>query len=139
MGNPGGGLSAGGEVPGEEFRDRGARPDAEGLFHELVGNDRGDVAGGRYFSELLYRWVGFGLLFSPLLLIARLRDTKRSLLLLSLLVMTFALTLEEVRWGYFFALVYAMSLPWQFSLFKRQVAGLHALPDEPVAGGPGLG
>ncbi len=72
------------------------------------------------FSELLYRWVGFGLLVSPLLLIARLRDTKRSLLLLSLLVVTFSLTLEEVRWGYFFALVYAMSLPWQLTLFKRQ-------------------
>ncbi len=26
----------------------------------------------------------------------------------------------EVRWGYFFALVYAMSLPWQLSLFKRK-------------------
>jgi hypothetical protein len=72
------------------------------------------------FSELLYRWVGFGLLLAPLLLIARLRDTKRSLLLLSLLVVTFTLTLEEIRWGYFFALVYAMSLPWQLSTFKSK-------------------
>jgi hypothetical protein len=72
------------------------------------------------FSELLYRWVGFGLLAAPLLLIARLRDTKRSLLLLALLVTTFCFTLEEARWGYFFALVYAMSLPWQLSLFKRK-------------------
>jgi hypothetical protein len=72
------------------------------------------------FSELLYRWVGFGLLAAPLLLIARLKDTKRSLLLLALLVTTFCFTLEEARWGYFFALVYAMSLPWQLSLFKRK-------------------
>jgi hypothetical protein len=72
------------------------------------------------FSDLLYRWVGFGLLAAPLLLIARLRDTKRSLLLLSLLVVTFVLTLTEIRWGYFLALVYAMSLPWQLSLFRRK-------------------
>jgi len=76
--------------------------------------------GANVFSELLYRWVGWGLLVSPLLLIARLRDTKRSVLLLALLVTTFALTLTSERWGYFFALVYAMSLPWQLSLFKRK-------------------
>ncbi len=95
----------------------------------------GEMSQVGIFSELLYRWVGFGLLFSPLLLIARLRDTKRSLLLLSLLVVTFALTLEEVRWGYFFALVYTMSLPWQLSLFKRRwlVYTLYLLSLWPVA------
>ena len=80
----------------------------------------GEMSQTSIFSELLYRWVGFGLLVSPLLLIARLRDTKRSLLLLALLVITFVFTLEEVRWGYFFGMVYAMSLPWQLSLFKRK-------------------
>jgi len=78
------------------------------------------VAGMNVFSELLFRWVGFGLLAAPLLLIARLRDTKRSTLLLALLIATFAFTMTEVRWGYFFALVYVMSLPWQLSLFKRK-------------------
>jgi len=82
-----------------------------------IGSDR---TGRNVFWDLLYRWVGFGLLASPLLLIARLRDTKRSTLLLALLVTTFILTLLEVRWGYFFALVYVMSLPWQLSLFKRK-------------------
>ena len=72
------------------------------------------------FSELLFRWVGFGLLLSPLLLIARLRDTKRSILLLALLVATFVLTMWWQRWGYFFALVFAMSLPWQLSAFSRR-------------------
>jgi hypothetical protein len=57
---------------------------------------------------------------APLLLIARLRDTKRSILLLALLVTTFVFTMIEARWGYFLALVYAMSLPWQLSLFKRK-------------------
>ncbi len=76
--------------------------------------------GQNIFSQLLFRWVGFGLLVAPLLLIARLRDAKRTILVLALLVATFAFTLEEERWGYFFALVYAMSLPWQFSLFRRK-------------------
>lgn len=77
-------------------------------------------AGVKIFSQFLFHWVGFGLLVAPLLLIARLRDTKRSVLLLSLLVTTFFLTMMEVRWGYFFVLVYVMSLPWQFSLFKQK-------------------
>ena len=80
----------------------------------------GEMSQLTVFSQLLYQWVGFGLLVSPLLLMARLRDTKRSVLLLSLLVCTFCLTLWEARWGYFFALVYAMSLPWQLSVFKRK-------------------
>ncbi len=71
------------------------------------------------FKSLLFSWVGFGLLVAPLLLIARLRDAKRSILLLALFVVTFGLTLTQVRWGYFFALVFAMSLPWQLSLFRR--------------------
>ena len=69
-------------------------------------------------SALIYEWVGWGLIVAPLLLIARLRDTKRSLMLLTLLIATFAFTLKEIRWGYFFALIYTMSLPWQLSLFK---------------------
>ena len=80
----------------------------------------GEMLTVNVFSELLYRWVGFGLLAAPLLLIARLRDTKRSTLLLALLATTFTFTLMEARWGYFFALVYAMSLPWQLSLFNRR-------------------
>ena len=105
---------------------------------EMMGlNNMGmDEKGLNVFSALLYRWVGFGLLVSPLLLIARLRDTKRTLLLLALLITTFAFTMLEVRWGYFFALIYAMSLPWQLSLFKRKwlVWTLFLLSLWPVAG-----
>lgn len=79
-----------------------------------------NATGMNVFSQLLYRWVGFGLLAAPLLLIARLRDTKRSTLLLALLVTTFAFTMTELRWGYFFVLVYVMSLPWQLSLFRQK-------------------
>jgi hypothetical protein len=82
---------------------------------EMMG---GQTVGMNIFSALLFRGVGFGLLVAPLLLIARLRDAKRSILLLALLIITFALTMTELRWEYFFALIFAMSLPWQLSLFK---------------------
>ncbi len=75
---------------------------------------------GSIFQSLLFSWVGFGLFAAPLLLIARIRDAKRSILLLALLAVTFTLTITQVRWGYFFALVFAMSLPWQLSLFRKQ-------------------
>ncbi len=80
----------------------------------------GEMSSTSVFSDLVRRWVGWGLIVAPLLLIARLRDTKRSLLLLALLITTFAFTIYQVRWGYFFVLVYVMSLPWQLSLFKRK-------------------
>ncbi|MDP9291967.1 MAG: hypothetical protein M3O82_06360 [Verrucomicrobiota bacterium] len=80
----------------------------------------GELSSISIISPLLFRWVGFGLIVAPILLAARLRDAKRSILLLVLLVVTFALTLYQARWGYFFVLVFSMSLPWQLSLFKRQ-------------------
>lgn len=79
----------------------------------------GEMSGLHVLSPLLRRWVGLGLFAAPLLLIARLKETKRSLLLLTLLAVTFCCTVAQVRWGYFFALVFAMSLPWQLSLFKK--------------------
>jgi hypothetical protein len=80
----------------------------------------GELSSVSLVAPLLFRWVGFGLILAPILLAARLRDAKRSILLLVLLVSTFCLTLFQARWGYFFALVFAMSLPWQLSLFKKQ-------------------
>lgn len=77
-------------------------------------------SGGGILRSLLFSWVGFGLLLAPLLLLARLRDAKRTILILALLAVTFAFTLAQVRWGYFFALMFAISLPWQLSLFKRR-------------------
>ena len=39
--------------------------------------------------------------------------------LLGLLLVTFGLTCWQLRWGYFFVLVFAMSLPWQLSVIRR--------------------
>ena len=39
--------------------------------------------------------------------------------LLGLLLVTFGLTCWQLRWGYFFVLVFAMSLPWQLAVVRR--------------------
>ncbi len=92
------------------------------------------------WSPVLMRWT-LGLLpLSPvLLLLAGLRKKdadRRALFWLAMLLAMVALTCWQVRWGYFLALVFAMSLPWQLSVFpKRWVAlAVFAVAFLPVAG-----
>lgn len=66
------------------------------------------------WSPTLYGWTGRALLFAPFLLWRR-GATGRAHLLLLLTV--FALTCWQVRWGYFLALVYVISLPEQMAAF----------------------
>jgi hypothetical protein len=80
----------------------------------------GELSSVGVLSPLVFRWVGFGLFLTPVLLITRLRDARRSIILLVLFVVTFSLTLMQVRWGYYFALVFAISLPWQLSPFVHR-------------------
>lgn len=80
----------------------------------------GELSTVNILSPLVFRWVGFGLFVAPMLLIARLRDARRSIIMLALLTVTFVLTLSQLRWGYFFALVFAISLPWQLSPFEKR-------------------
>jgi hypothetical protein len=87
----------------------------------------GELSSVNILSPLVFRWVGFGLFLAPILLIARLRDARRSIIILVLFLVTFSLTLMQVRWGYFFALVVAMSLPWQFSPFVNHRLAVWAL------------
>ncbi len=77
-------------------------------------------------TPLLYRWLGAGILLAPLALAATAMLARRKaepatapLLALVLLVATFALTLWQLRWGYFLALTFALSLPWQFAAVRR--------------------
>src|SRR5262249_45564597 len=46
-------------------------------------------------------------------------DSLAPLLALVLLLVTFALTLWQLRWGYFLAIAFALSLPWQFAAVRR--------------------
>ena len=68
---------------------------------------------------VLYGWVGFGLLMSPALFFLRSRDDKRAIAAFMMVSVVFGLTLWQSRWGYFFALVFAMSLPCQFAVFRK--------------------
>jgi hypothetical protein len=74
-------------------------------------------------TPLLYRWLGAGILLAPIaLLVTALRRSEEAtapLLALALLVVTFALTMWQLRWGYFLAVIFALSLPWQFASVRR--------------------
>ncbi len=96
------------------------------LFRAWAEN-LGELRGALPWSGLLLSWTGLSLWLAPLLLFAawqRLaRDEKAAtrptrervaLALACWLVLTWALTCWQVRWGYFLALVMALSLPWQF-------------------------
>lgn len=79
-------------------------------------------------GPLLYRWLGAAIVIAPLVLLGtviferRRGDATRAtapLLVLVLLAATFALTMWQLRWGYFLAIVFALSLPWMFAAAHR--------------------
>ncbi len=67
----------------------------------------------------LFRWLGWGCIATPILLILAARTHRRALLLLALVALLLALTVWQVRWGYFLALAFAMTLPWQLAVLRR--------------------
>jgi hypothetical protein len=62
----------------------------------------------------IFSWCGWLLALTPALLVWRWIQAKERLcwLWLALVVVTAGLSLYHARWGYFLALVFAMSLPW---------------------------
>ncbi len=84
-------------------------------------------------GSLLWHWCGWAVALAPVTLgIAvwmKMKAARASggahpayrpaAFLLGLLLVTFGLTCWQLRWGYFFALVFAMSLPWQLAIVRR--------------------
>ena len=77
-------------------------------------------------APLLYRWLGAGILVAPAglaaaMFLARRRGESAAPAGLAgvLLLAAFALTVWQLRWGYFLALTYALSLPSLFTLTRR--------------------
>jgi hypothetical protein len=68
----------------------------------------------------LYRWLSWLCVISPILLVLAARQDRRAISALGMLVVTFALTCWQIRWGYFLALVFAMTLPWQLSVLRTR-------------------
>ena len=75
----------------------------------------------RSFSGL-FAWSGWLLILAPLALVGLgwKRQDRAAWLWLGLLVAMSALTMWQARWGYFFALVFAMGLPWVLSVFPKR-------------------
>ncbi len=78
-----------------------------------------DVPGNSEFFDVFYRWLGAGCILAPVFLYRAMRHDRRALGLGILLIFTSVLTWWQIRWGYFAAMIFVLSLPWQFSVFKR--------------------
>ncbi len=106
-------------------------PDAVVLkYFPLWSRTIGELQSMPPWSPALFRWVSGLLLLSPALLgwLALRRDAsggggtsdrRCASFWLVLLLATWALACWQARWGYFFALVFVMSLPWQLLALAR--------------------
>jgi hypothetical protein len=70
------------------------------------------------------RWTGLLLIPLPALLWLALRKTRTLPMFLgALLVASFALTIWQARWAYFFVMIFALALPACLGVFRNRVAG----------------
>ena len=67
--------------------------------------------------EILFSWTGWLLAIAPFLLIWQFWKNRAPIyiLWLILLIVTAGLSVQYLRWGYFLALTFGMSLPWMLS------------------------
>ncbi len=79
-------------------------------------------------NPIWLRWCGYFLLVAPLLIwlgverIRRKSDFTPPAFVLVLLVTTYALTIWQARWGYFFVLMFALALPALLEPIKSRAA-----------------
>ena len=114
------GLAAGGAILLAALWIEGWRIDAlpgggeGGEFFAAWSRQIGELASLPPWSPTLFAWVGWGLLAAPVLLWWR-RDEEKGVSRANgfLLLLVWALTCWQVRWGYFLPLVYALGIPWQ--------------------------
>jgi hypothetical protein len=68
---------------------------------------------------LLFDWVGWWVVASPVLLWLVWKQDRRALPLLVMLFVVALLTLWQARWGYFLGVAFAFTLPWQMQGLRR--------------------
>src|SRR5947199_3907400 len=79
-------------------------------------------------NPVLLNWCGFLLFVAPVLIWMSTRTVRngapdgRALPFYVLLVATYFLTIWQVRWGYFFVLIFALALPALLALIKSGAA-----------------
>jgi hypothetical protein len=71
------------------------------------------------FSELILGWTGIGILIAPVLLGFAARRDARAVPVIALLMLTWALTVWQIRWGYFLALIFTLSIPLQLLVVPK--------------------
>jgi len=76
------------------------------------------------FSPELVGWIGWLLPVLPILLVIHAARTRQPVAIgwLLLLGLTYGLTLWQLRWGSFFALVAAMAMPWGLAAIPSRAA-----------------
>ncbi len=95
-------------------------PGAEARAHFVNwAQNIGELAHLNLFSPLLFSWLGWTAIAAPVLLVMARKIDHRALPLLALVIVTLALTVWQVRWGYFLALAYVLALPWQMQVLRR--------------------
>ncbi len=75
-------------------------------------------------DSIWLRWTGLLLIPLPALLWIALRKTRTMPAFLAvLLAATFALTIWQARWAYFFVMIFALGLPACLGVFRNRIAG----------------
>lgn len=74
-------------------------------------------------GKLIWFWFGLLWISAPILLGIRARIDRRAGGLFALILITLALSAWQLRWGYFAALILALSLPWMLEVFKQRWLG----------------
>jgi hypothetical protein len=75
-------------------------------------------------DPIWFRWTGLLLIPLPALLWIAVRRTRTlPIFLAALLLASFALTLWQARWGYFFGMLFALALPACLGIFRNRIAG----------------
>jgi hypothetical protein len=97
------------------------------LFYNW-GHTIGELAHVSPANPVWLRWTGYLLLVTPFLIwISTIKNRRESehttpLFVLVLLVATYALTVWQARWGYFFMLIFALALPRLLEPIKSRAA-----------------
>lgn len=94
-----------------------------GGFHEAFGRwalQIGELRSAGWRG--IFSWCGWLVLVAPVLLVWRAFRGGGAVcgLLAGLIVLLAGLCFWHARWGYFLALVFAMSLPWALAVFRRR-------------------
>ncbi len=70
-------------------------------------------------SPLLWSWLGWTAVAAPVLLFLARKTDRRALPLLALLTVVLGLTIWQLRWGYFLAIVFVFALPVFLPALRR--------------------